>query len=1488
MQRFQSNRRLVRYGLLGAASLSSLLIAGQAHAQCVSTPSQPLNAVTADETVIDCTGTVASSNIYVVANGTVTTIAPGTAVSGTPISITGDNSAVTIGTGATVANSPLSVTGASNTVTIDGFLDNVVMSLTGPGSTLTLGSNSVANLVPGSLGVFGTAGSANTINLHGDLNATGFLTGSAMVVGGDGNQTVNLTGSLDVQSDGKAISLGDGDDQINIASGATITGGSGNNIMLDGGAGEDGLRIEGSLISTYNSVEIESLVIDTGAGGFHGIDGTHSDLTQVTLLSGATRVRDASALGVSNSTVTIDSDATLIIAAQAPASFNQSFAGAGQVGVASGGNVVTFGGHSAGFTGNLLIDTGNIVAIATDDAFGSGTISNGGVLTFNSVEISNAISGTGTLIKTGPNLGILSGASTYTGGTIVQDGTLRLTHNNAAGTGAIALSAGTALDLDLGAASATLSNAIIGSGTLMKHGTGTIELTGSNSHSGGTSISAGALQVDGFARLGTGATTVDAGASLILDYSGASQLLQLTSFMSGGGSFIKDGSGDVVLDAASFYTGGTVVRAGRLGLNDGGALGTGAVQIDSGATLGIGNISLNNDISGAGSIVKTASGNAGLYGDNSTFTGTIDVQDGAIVATAGEALGSGTLIIGTGTSVDVNIGGGVDSTLAAGLAGDGLFTKSGGGRLTLTGTGSLTGTVEVANGTLRIEGGQNVGTAELQIDSTGVLELSTAQQTVLQNDITGTGSLTKIGSGTVFLQGANTYSGGTDIQQGALRVTDVSFLGSGPVQVQSGAALDLSIAGQQVLSQTVSGAGILRKSDQGDLTLTANALTGGVDIVGGRVIVGSTGALGGGPVSMAADTQLVFDIAGTEVSTVPISGAGTLTKEGAGLLVISNANTFTGGTLINAGRLGLNNGQGLGTGDVLVLQNAVLGIGGVTLANNVHGAGQIIKTANNAATLTGTNTHSGGIDIQAGSIDVAGNAPLGSGTVTIASGAALNYTNAGAATFSNGLAGGGTFNKLGTGQLTFANNFTLGTVSLLAGRTRINVVGTTNVLVNPNASLDGTGRIIGNLTNNGLVAPGNSIGTLTVQGNYVHNAGSVLEIEFDGNGGIDLLAVTGTATINGGTLRFVSLGGAEGSGGTFLTAAGGLTGTFANVETVGAQLPLAVIYQPNSGLMAPSVLTARPSTFNAQSLAAADTALGFIDSLAAGDPRTGQGNRVWMNGFGAWGSRSASGSTLAYDHDSRGLSGGVNFAAGGALTLGAAIGWARGDIALGSNGGGGDQSSLMGSVTARYAGDKASVGAGVIYGKVDQDTVRNISFNGFSGAVSGATDSKVFGAFAELGLPLGSSGGWAFSATGRGAYLRQVQDAYTESGNSPLRLQVGKLTTETLEGQLRLTGKTKLWSGDQGGGESGEGLDLRIDLGGRYLGALGDRAIPVTFAASGAGVVLQGDTRDSLQGLAGLALDYTTRGGATFSLGYRGEVGQTDRHAVHAGLSFAF
>ena len=1760
-RRTRTRRPLAHAALLASASFLSLTMASEAQAQCVTNNAQPIVNITADGTIVTCTGAVVAETVQINANEVdVEITGGGTNVSGgSNIFAIGDQNEVFVRAGATLTASTVYTLGANSSVLVQGDVIASGINVDGAGSGLFLDTGGTITVAPGNLSVFGSAGSSNTINLRGTLIGSN-STGSYLLRGGNGQQRVFLSGTINVQADGLAMDLGADNDEIYLLAGAVLAGGTGNNILIDGGMGTDRLEIDDSGISHFSSVGIETLVLDPGAGGFRGLSGSHADVTQFSVASGTVNVTNLAALGQATSNVLIVAGAQLNLSQTSAGSFNHVLSGSGTLALNSAGAPYTFGGTGSTFDGNFFIGAGNTAILATSDALGTATITNGGTLRFEGIDLANDISGTGEVIVTGNNNSRLSGANTFGGGLDIQGGVLDVDSVVSLGTGSIT-STGAFGVLGVGnTVDEVLANNLTGNLALVKAGAGVLELTGTNSYAGGTLINGGAIRVDDFARLGSGQVLSGVDGSLILDFNGAGQLLQTTPFLTGNGAFIKEGSGDVVIDVANSYTGGTTIRAGRLGLNDGGALGTGTIQIDTGAELGVGGIVLNNDLTGSGLVRKTASNTAEFYGNNTGFTGTIRIAGGDLLVTSGDALGSGTLQIDSGTSVIVNAV--ADSTVAANLTGDGLFDKAGAGKVTLTGEGTqFGGTIGIQNGTLQIGGDQNIGTSPggVFINTQGTLQIDTAGSTNLATVVYGSGNVVKTGAGTVFMTGANTYSGGTDIQQGAIRVTDVSVLGTGAITVQAGAALDLSIAGAQTLAQAVTGAGILRKSDQGDLALLSNGLAGGVDIVGGRVIISTAAALGGGPVMTAVDTQLVFDNTTTETMGNLVSGAGTLTKNGSGVLVIQNANSYTGGTIINAGRLGLNNGQGLGTGDVLVLQGAQLSLGGVTVANAISGAGQVVKTANNTgvltgantysggtdiqqgnllvntpgslgsggvamaagtslivdyggstaiamanvitgtgalvkdgsgtlviqnansftggttinagrlglndghglgtgnvliqqgaqlslggvtvanaisgagqvvktanivgtltgtntysggtdiqqgslrvtspdalgtgtvqsatgtslivdyagtaniamanvitgtgalvkdgsgtvvmntasntygggttinagrlglnfgdalgagavviaggaelgigavtyanatsgdgrivktgggtATLTGANTHTGGLDIQGGSVAVSSTAALGTGAVSIASGASLDYTNAASATFANGLSGAGAFNKQGAGQLAFSTNFTLGSLNLGAGRTRINTVATTNITVASGAALDGTGRIVGNLVNNGTVAPGNSIGTLTVQGNYTHNANSVLEIEFDANGNIDLLDVTGNAVLNGGTLRFVAIGAAEGQGGTFLRTGGSLTGTFATVETVGAQLPLAVFYQPNAALMAPSVLTARPSTFNAQSLAAADTALGFIDSIGVVDARHGRGNRLWLSGFGAWGSRSASGSTLAYDHDTRGMSGGINLDLGSNVTLGAAFGWADGEISLGSNGGSGDQKHTLGSLTARYQGEGLTLGAGAVVGSVDQSTVRNVSFNGFAGSVDGATDSTIYGGFVEAGVPLGATGSWNFEANMRGTVIHQEQDGYTESGTSPLRLRLDDLATTSLEGQARLTATTRLWDASRGAEEDAAGLDLRLDLGGRYLGLQGERAIPVVFAVSDAGIVLQGDTRDTLQGIGGVALDYTSSSGARITLGYRGEFGRTDRHTVQAGVSFAF
>ncbi|MBW1774285.1 MAG: autotransporter domain-containing protein [Deltaproteobacteria bacterium] len=120
-------------------------------------------------------------------------------------------------------------------------------------------------------------------------------------------------------------------------------------------------------------------------------------------------------------------------------------------------------------------------------------------------------------------------------------------------------------------------------------------------------------------------------------------------------------------------------------------------------------------------------------------------------------------------------------------------------------------------------------------------------------------------------------------------------------------------------------------------------------------------------------------------------------------------------------------------------------------------------------------------------------------------------------------------------------------IGIQQGRLRINGAISGPTTVEAAGTLGGSGTLTGNVLNKGMVAAGNSIGTLTITGDYTHTAGAVLESEL-GGGASDLLAVTGTADIQGGTLQVVPYGYATAGDYTFLTA-GTVQGAFDQVET---------------------------------------------------------------------------------------------------------------------------------------------------------------------------------------------------------------------------------------------------------------------------------------------------------------------------------------------------
>ncbi|EEP8275790.1 AIDA autotransporter-like protein ShdA, partial [Salmonella enterica subsp. enterica serovar Rissen] len=420
------------------------------------------------------------------------------------------------------------------------------------------------------------------------------------------------------------------------------------------------------------------------------------------------------------------------------------------------------------YTGGTTISGGTLVATNVD-ALGSGDVTDDATLELNTGgTFDNAISGSGQVVKSGDKMLTLSGANSYSGGTLISDGTLVASNVEALGTGDVTNDA--VLELNTGG---DFDNAISGSGQVVKSGDETLTLSGSNTYTGGTLISGGTLVASNVEALGSGDVTNDA--VLELNTGG-----DFTNNISGSGQVVKSGDETLTLSGANSYTGGTTISGGTLIASNVEALGTGDVTDNAVLELNTGG-DFDNVISGSGQVVKSGDKTLTLSGTN-TYRGGTTISGGALVASNVNALGSGDVT--DNATLEMNTGG----DFANNVGGTGSVVKSGDKTLTLSGTNSYTGGTTISGGTLVATNVDALGTGDVTNNAT--LELNTGGD--FDNAISGSGQVVKSGDKTLTLSGANSYSGATTISGGTLIATHVNALGTGAIDNRASLLLDAS------------------------------------------------------------------------------------------------------------------------------------------------------------------------------------------------------------------------------------------------------------------------------------------------------------------------------------------------------------------------------------------------------------------------------------------------------------------------------------------------------------------------------------------------------------------------------------------------------------------------------------------------------------------------------------------------------------------------
>ncbi|HTB79631.1 MAG TPA: autotransporter-associated beta strand repeat-containing protein [Opitutaceae bacterium] len=486
---------------------------------------------------------------------------------------------------------------------------------------------------------------------------------------------------------------------------------------------------------------------------------------------------------------------------------------------------------------------------------------------------------------------ILTGTNAYDGGTSIQNGTIQIQNKGALGTGTVTVANGTTLETSNVGASVTNAMTLAGTG---------VSNNGAIDNVTGSSTLSGVLTLGGSSRINSDAGTLTlsgglTGTNTNLNLGGAGNITVSSAITTGTGSVTLDGSGTTTFSGgANTYTGDTIVNSGTLNLSKtanttavagnltvnggtvnettsgqvaststltvnsgtfaltGGADNTFAtVNTSSGSTAslssgsvltfgGTGTSTVNGVITGAGAISTTGTGSVILAGNN-TYSGGSTLAS-IVTASNSGSLGTGAAAINSGGNLQVQSG----VTLANNFTLNSPGTSANDGAIeNLSGSNTVSGTVTLA-GNSRIQSDAGALTFSNTVSlGANTLNVGGNSNTTISNTISGTGALTKDGSGTLTLSHANTFTGSTTISAGTLTAGAANVLNTtSGVTVSSGATLGLNNFSQTIANLNSSGTLDFGSTGGETLTLTGtNTLGGTMAGAIGTLVVGSGATL---------------------------------------------------------------------------------------------------------------------------------------------------------------------------------------------------------------------------------------------------------------------------------------------------------------------------------------------------------------------------------------------------------------------------------------------------------------------------------------------------------------------------------------------------------------------------------------------------------------------------------------------------------------------